>query len=316
MKKVFYFFSVAILAMAMVSCNNKNNGNVVTYDYTMELSAIFDEAANAPAVNVKLSEEGVPFILAPFKSNSLADAKESEIFSAIMSVYGESIDDFVHTKSGQYSFPAMSWEPGATYTIVGFIISKATLTQLSKMASAEIEIPTLSINKIQLQYDNDSSIFVSASNNDPYYLAFTTEAVYLSQIESGLTTVSQFVAEALKDGIDESKKVNSDRTYSEIADLYLLSGSQKYNFVEEYGDFEKGVYYALACGIKFTDNKTSYSVQPSTAGVAIRFELDKDYILPQEVRAQIRGLKQPLKVVRTLDFKVDQKKVMKSVRID
>ena len=143
MKKVFYFI-VAILAVSMVSCNNKKNQ--VTYDYSLQLSAVYNEEISAPEVTAKLSEEGQPFVLVPFKSEDLASAKDAEIVEAVMQVYGTQLSAVAHDKSGTYSFPDMSWVPNTQYTIVGFIVDVNTLEQKSNVAKAEVLIPEKSVN--------------------------------------------------------------------------------------------------------------------------------------------------------------------------
>lgn len=310
MKKVFYFFAVAVLALSITSCNKDK----VTYNYSLELSAVYNTETNQPEITATLSEEGAAFIIAPYEQEVLTNtnAQEADIFAALMEVYGSKINDYVHTKSGVYTFPSMSWVPNKTYTIVGFVVDVNTLSQLSKMASADVVIPQKSNNQISMMHDGDSTLYITTTTKDKYYVTLTTEEIYLRDIESGNTTIAQFVSEAFKADVDTAKAYSENSSYTEIAEKYLLAGSQKFNFVEEYGIIPAGTYYALAAGIEYTDNLINIEAQPTTEGVAVKFTLDKDYILSAPARAQIRGRNNQLIMKRNLNFRVDRKKMFRS----
>ena len=318
MKKVFYFI-VAILAVSMVSCNNKKNQ--VTYDYSLQLSAVYNEEISAPEVTAKLSEEGQPFVLVPFKSEDLASAKDAEIVEAVMQVYGTQLSAVAHDKSGTYSFPDMSWVPNTQYTIVGFIVDVNTLEQKSNVAKAEVLIPEKSVNVLSLQYDNDSCLNIAATTKDPYYYTLTSEAIYDEQIGSGNTTVAQFVAESFKSDVeyayDYYTKYYENVTYAAVADMYALTGSQKVNMVVDFVELAAGTYYAVAAGIEYTADEVGITANPTTEGVAIKFTLAHDYVLEESAPARVRSLN-GIKVVRPardINFKVDLKKMYKATRI-
>ncbi len=317
MKKIFYFI-VAILAVSMVSCNRNNQ---VTYDYTLELSVVYNEEISAPEITVTLSEEGQPFVLVPFKSADLGNAKDAEIFEAVMQVYGSSLASVAHDKSGTYTFPDMSWVPNTQYTIVGFIVNINTLEQKSAVAKAEVTIPEKSGNVLSLQYDNDSCLNIAATTKDPYYYALVTEEIYDEQIGSGNTTIAQFVAESFKADLEYFKEYldsyYENVTYALVADMLLLSGSQTVNLVEDYGELSAGNYYAVAAGIEYTTDELGVTANPTTEGVAIKLTLAHDYIWVENSPAKVRSLNgvTVVKPARNINFKVDLKKMYRAQRV-
>ena len=291
------------------------------YDYSLVLSAVYNEELGAPEVSVILSEEGVPFVLVPFKSEALTNTKESAVFEAIIQVYGSELSKTVNTKSGTYQFNGMSWDSNTQYTIVGFVVDVNTLEQKSAMASAEVLIPEKSTNLLSLQYDGDSCLYIAATTQDPYYYTLTNEDIYNQNIGSGNTSVAQFVAESFESDVEYAysyyTKQYDNVTYTDVAELYVLSGSQKVNMVYDYAEISAGTYYALAAGIEYTVDEVGITANPTTEGVAIKFTLNHDYTYSQ-VRSMLRSLNeiQIIKPARDVNFSIDLKKMYKASRVE
>ena len=305
MKKYFSLIAIAILALGIVSCNKK-----VDYNYSVELSCVYDDAQKAPAVTVTLSEEGTPFVLDFLPEDIAAKAKEADIFAAIVQKYGNNLKDLARDKSGTYYFRDNIWSPGKSYTFVAFAIDLNTLQQVSSMATTSITIPEKSNNQLTLTYDsyaNDSVIYVKTTNNAPYYITIVEDSTYVKYIESGATDIEQFVALQMKADMDLSKATFPEREFAEIFDKYKYEGDMDFNFIDEfYTDFLKGKYHALAVGVEMVTSTADFRILPTTKGYECAFELQKDYIQPAEKRALLHGKNVPFKRMQRLNnVKID-----------
>ncbi len=305
MKKFFSLISIAILALGIVSCNK----NKVDYNYSIELSGVYDEAEKSPAITVNLSEENIPFIIDFLDSEVAAGAKEADLFAAITQRYGSALTELTQSKSGVYYFRDAVFVPGKTYTFVAFVIDLTTLQPASSMATTSVTIPAKSTNQIEMSYDpyaNDSVITVKTSNNAPYYITILADDVYAEYIESGQTTVAEFVAYSMKQDMDASKEAFPERSFTEIFEKYRYVGDMEFNFIDEFGDdFMKGRYHALAAGVEMVESVADFSIQLTTEGFEYAFELSKDYITPAEKRANMQGKNMPFKRIQKRNVKID-----------
>jgi hypothetical protein len=311
MKKVFYFIAAAVIGLTFTACNKDKQNTVTTDEIKVELSAVYDETDIQPIISVKISDETAPFVLFPFTAEQIGNFSDDEIVKAILQSNPSTLK-----KSGDYHFNDMIWEAGATYKIYAFAINTTELKASSNIAVVSVDIPLSSSNKLSVQFDNQESLQVAATNDDPYFVDVITADAWAKLLNEG-GSAAQYVIASLENYIAASETKHAgeeDSTYTYLANLYLFNGSQTISLLENIDALPAGKYVATAAGVKLVDKKDSYRIQPSTAGVSAEFELTQDLVY-SEVKSLVDTKLREAKARRIGELVIDFNKMHKASRV-
>lgn len=151
------------------------------------------------------------------------------------------------------------------YYVVAFYANEAAVAVIGDVYVETFttgKVPQ-SENKISLAYDETQKVLnITTTNADPYYVLVLDEEYYNEYVAEGYSD-KDILAEDLEYQVMWANMYGYDVT----AEDFLFSGSQAYDFFEDYGgELESGEYYGMAGGYR------SGSINTDVAKIKFTFE--------------------------------------------